>query len=582
MATLGSRGSRHLGGADGREVVFCHACEYEWYRDEYDSLTCPSCDSTFTEIVSQDGRTPFGRSPADTLRQVDAANDPRGMHNFHTPSDMSSTSGRYVRRPGGSDSDPDEADIEEHVHERPPGFFMHRPFFESPAAARNDRERTVMSEGDAIMRRFADMLMNDLGAGRVARAFPGPGGAFTQEEHVHHPGTRVHQTTFRTGPFGSTHTRVTITSGTMRDSPEASPLNFGTYVSPRRGHHHHGPEAPTVVFVTSNSPGANQPHRLFGQLLGSPLMPAADDPDRRARGGQEPAFGFGGGVHDLLTSLFNPAAAVHGDAVFTQEALDRIITQLMDASPQTNAAPPASQAAIDRLEKKRVDDEMLGPEGKAECTICIEEIKKGEEVLMLPCKHWYHGECVVLWLKEHNTCPICRMPIENRDEEANNGGSNSRQQPQSSATSGSTSSSAPGSAFPSFSPHSSRQRLERGARSPRENAERLNSIRAVADNLGRSDSRSGSQRRNSLSPPGAWPSEDGSRSRVRSPSRDRDRDMYSPYREWEGSRDADYYSSSTRVQNASHQQGGIGGTLSWIRDHFGRAPGPGPDRDRRR
>ncbi|PSR83674.1 hypothetical protein BD289DRAFT_336788, partial [Coniella lustricola] len=104
--------------------------------------------------------------------------------------------------------------------------------------------------------------------------------------------------------------------------------------------------------------------------------------------------------------------AVHGDVVYSQEALDRIITQLMDNNPQSNAAPPATEAALESLEKKKLDQEMLGDSTKAECTICIDEMNIGDEVTVLPCKHWFHGECVVLWLKEHNTCPICRASIE--------------------------------------------------------------------------------------------------------------------------------------------------------------------------
>ncbi|KAM0645848.1 hypothetical protein ACHAQF_000165 [Verticillium nonalfalfae] len=54
---------------------------------------------------------------------------------------------------------------------------------------------------------------------------------------------------------------------------------------------------------------------------------------------------------------------------------------MMETNPQSNAAPPASEDAIGKLQRKAVDDDMLGPEGTAECTICIDELKKGEEVV---------------------------------------------------------------------------------------------------------------------------------------------------------------------------------------------------------
>jgi E3 ubiquitin-protein ligase RNF115/126 len=34
-----------------RDMMFCHECADEWYRDEH-GLTCPECHSDFTEIVS--------------------------------------------------------------------------------------------------------------------------------------------------------------------------------------------------------------------------------------------------------------------------------------------------------------------------------------------------------------------------------------------------------------------------------------------------------------------------------------------------------------------------------------------------
>jgi Zn finger protein HypA/HybF involved in hydrogenase expression len=41
----------HLDATAGREVVYCHACANEWYRDE-NGLTCPECQGEITEIVS--------------------------------------------------------------------------------------------------------------------------------------------------------------------------------------------------------------------------------------------------------------------------------------------------------------------------------------------------------------------------------------------------------------------------------------------------------------------------------------------------------------------------------------------------
>ena len=43
---------RHLDATAGREVVYCHACQHEWYRDDQEGIVCPSCHGEATEIVS--------------------------------------------------------------------------------------------------------------------------------------------------------------------------------------------------------------------------------------------------------------------------------------------------------------------------------------------------------------------------------------------------------------------------------------------------------------------------------------------------------------------------------------------------
>jgi hypothetical protein len=140
-------------------------------------------------------------------------------------------------------------------------------------------------------------------------------------------------------------------------------------------------------------------------------------PGNREAGGNAPTFARG--LQELL-SLFNPAHAVAGDAVYSQEALDQIITNLMEAHPQSNAAPPASNEALAGLDRRPVDASMLDGESKTECTICIDDMNVGDLAAFLPCKHWFHEACVVLWLKEHNTCPVCRASIEKGGGENSN------------------------------------------------------------------------------------------------------------------------------------------------------------------
>jgi E3 ubiquitin-protein ligase RNF115/126 len=101
----------------------------------------------------------------------------------------------------------------------------------------------------------------------------------------------------------------------------------------------------------------------------------------------------------------------HGDAVYSQEELDRVISQLIDQNINGNAPPPASESAIQALPRKKIDKEMLGPDAKAECSICMESVDLDTEVAILPCKHWFHFLCIEMWLNQHNTCPHCRRGI---------------------------------------------------------------------------------------------------------------------------------------------------------------------------
>lgn len=46
-----------------------------------------------------------------------------------------------------------------------------------------------------------------------------------------------------------------------------------------------------------------------------------------------------------------------------------------------------------------------------ECPICLLEPLAGESVLILPCFHVYHHECITRWLQLKKYCPVCKHDV---------------------------------------------------------------------------------------------------------------------------------------------------------------------------
>lgn len=83
---------------------------------------------------------------------------------------------------------------------------------------------------------------------------------------------------------------------------------------------------------------------------------------------------------------------------------------------------PCSASFVNDLEKVIVTNEDV--DNGLCCAICQEEFKMGERVIRLPCKdpHYFHCETpedvcggILPWLKNHNSCPVCREEFPEED-----------------------------------------------------------------------------------------------------------------------------------------------------------------------
>ncbi|KAI0718936.1 hypothetical protein C8T65DRAFT_706595 [Cerioporus squamosus] len=160
-----------------------------------------------------------------------------------------------------------------------------------------------------------------------------------------------------------------------------------------------------------NADGTQQgPPNIAGPLLAQYLLTLMGP----GRGGDPFA--------ELLGGMFGPGGAPGGgtepgrwgDYVFNQEALDQIISQIMENS-NAHQPVPATEEVIEKLPREVL--EQGSPLLEKDCAVCKDQFALGTEdpdeqiVITLPCQHPFHEPCILPWLKTSGTCPVCRYQL---------------------------------------------------------------------------------------------------------------------------------------------------------------------------
>jgi hypothetical protein len=156
--------------------------------------------------------------------------------------------------------------------------------------------------------------------------------------------------------------------------------------------------------------------------------------------GSENEGGLSQGILGLIGSLTNirgrssasSGAGTFGNAM-SNEAFEAFLHHVLMNESSHAGLPPASEALITNLPRIQITADNYS-EHVGECSISQEQFEIGDEIVALPCGHRYKEEAIIQWLKMHNSCPVCRIPIEDNSN-CNNSRSNTH-----AASSGSSSS----------------------------------------------------------------------------------------------------------------------------------------------
>ncbi|KAF9124971.1 hypothetical protein BGW39_007758, partial [Mortierella sp. 14UC] len=86
----------------------------------------------------------------------------------------------------------------------------------------------------------------------------------------------------------------------------------------------------------------------------------------------------------------------------TTNTMATTLTTSTDGSTTTSSTSgggPARRNRAGKQRKRRYDP----------CAICLEEYEVGDQLRELPCKHFFHAQCIDPWFKDvHGVCPVCK------------------------------------------------------------------------------------------------------------------------------------------------------------------------------
>lgn len=104
-----------------------------------------------------------------------------------------------------------------------------------------------------------------------------------------------------------------------------------------------------------------------------------------------------------------------GDGTITN--YEQLLHELLMAGPGSRGTPPTGKRVLQKLldSKRLVSKEDVTT--KLDCAVCKDWMAEGTFAIELDCSHTFCEDCILPWLKQRNSCPVCRLEMETDDVE---------------------------------------------------------------------------------------------------------------------------------------------------------------------
>ncbi|XP_024028086.1 E3 ubiquitin-protein ligase SDIR1 isoform X1 [Morus notabilis] len=130
--------------------------------------------------------------------------------------------------------------------------------------------------------------------------------------------------------------------------------------------------------------------------------------------------------YDTLRALDNDNATTTQS--MTEEEINALPVHKYKIVGQENACssmqqPSSSSLAATEQDSRKEDGKLKASEDELTCSICLEQVSRGEFIRSLPCLHQFHTNCIDPWLRQQGTCPVCKFRVgsgwqENRESDS--------------------------------------------------------------------------------------------------------------------------------------------------------------------